>query len=454
MPRRFLPLSAAVLALLLAAGPSHAQAPLTLADALARAERHAYGNRIARAETDLQAARRMSALPGLLPSLRLEAGWMRTTDPLNAFGFALRQRAVSQASFDPARLNDPVPISSLGTAMVAEVPLFNADAWLGRAAAGRARDAAAAAARWARAGTAVEVVNAYYGGVLARARVAALEAGLEAARSAVRRAESVYRQGLVTRSDVLLAEVGAGEVEVELLAARGDAALAGRRLATALGTPDDTVLVLPDVLPDPARALALAADAAGTAGDRADLQAAQHGREAARLDVARATSRLVPRVNSFARYEWTDAAALASGRPAWTVGVMASWSLFGGGGELADRQEARAREDAAQARLEAAEASAALDRRERRNALDVAAAALAIAQRNLVRSGEAHRIVARKYEGGLATITDLLAASAGETRSRVELAAATWRVITAAAAWRQAIGADLTDLTLLDRSAP
>lgn len=448
MPIR--PTRVLMLLLLLTALPAEAQERLTLEAALRRADQHAYGNRMAVASRDLAATDRDRTLRGLLPTVRTEAGWMRTTDPLNAFGFILRQRAVSEDAFDPARLNAPDPRSNLSGGVIAEVPLINPDVWLGRSAAAAAGRAADASARWTRQATRLDVARAYYGGLLAREQVAALEAGHAAARSHVRRAESMLGQGLVTRSDVLLAEVRAGEVETRLLQARGEAALSTRQLAMAIGLPDDTTFSLPGSLPPVERVRALADQAIDTR-QRADVEAAHFGRDAARRDVRRATGLLLPRLNSFARWDWNDAGGLYAGRPSWTVGVMASWSLFSGAGELVERRAARARSASADAMAEAADARARLEIAERRTELEVALASLQIAERAVGQAEEAARIVARKYEGGLGTVTELLDASAVEIRTRLELAAATYGTIIAVGALRLAHGYDVTDLTVLDR---
>ena len=436
-------------ATLASAGLLHAQQPLSLSDAIARADSHAYANRMATADGDRQAAQKASTLRGLLPTMRAEGGYLRTTDPLNAFGFQLRQRSLTQASFDPARLNYPAPIGNFGTGLVMEQPLINADVWMGRSAAGKATEATDAAARWTRGSSRLDVVRAYYGGVLAGEKVAALEAGLAAARSHVRMAGSLLEQGMVTKSDVLLAEVKAGEVEAQLLSARGDRALAARQLALAMGTPDDTAFALPTALPSADEVRQLAAVADSTA-PRADVEAARLGQEAARLDVKRAGAQLVPRLNAFGRWDWNDPDTPFGGKPSWTVGLMASWTFFSGYGELAQRREAQARAAGADAMAEAAEAQARLEVAARRNNLEVAVATLAISERAVRQSEEALRIVRRKYEGGLATVTELLETDALDTRSRLERAAAVYRVIVTAGEWRQSVGRDVVELTSME----
>src|SRR5690606_1456188 len=117
--------------------------------------------------------------------VRLESGYGRTTDPIGAFGTTLRQRAIRQQNFDPARLNHPAAATAWTGAVVLEQPLVNVNAWLGRQAAAHATEAREASSSWAHAATRVDVVRAYYGAVLSAQRVETLEVALEAARGHV-----------------------------------------------------------------------------------------------------------------------------------------------------------------------------------------------------------------------------------------------------------------------------
>jgi outer membrane protein TolC len=129
---------------------------------------------------------------------------------------------------------------------------------------------------------------------------------------------------------------------------------------------------------------------------------------------------------------------------------MARWSLFSGATELVERSRARAEAARAEAEADAAVAGAHLEQDQRRIELEVARAALGIAERAIGQAGDAHRIITRKYEGGLATVTELLEAAALEVRARVERAAAAFRLLVAVGAWDVAMGYDLTELTILD----
>ena len=439
------------------AAAAGAGAQMTLGDAFRVADRAAYGNRAAAGDADARRAQRLAPLKGILPSVRVEAGYLRTTDPIGVFGATLRQRTVTAADFDPQRLNYPSAIGNYLGGIVVEQPIFNADAWTGRRAAARAADASRASEEWTRLSTRVDVVRAYYGAVLAAERARTLESAASAAHAHVAQAEAMVRQGLVTKSDALLASVRAGEIDMQLAEARGGAATARQQLAVLLGGDgaDRSVAPrLPATLPSSDRIIAVTAgDTADVAPrPREDVRAASRGLDAARADALRAGSAWLPRLNSFARYDWNSANGLYGGDGNWTVGVMASWNVFAGASDVADMQATRGRVAAARAQAEGAQAHARVEVEQSRIALSVALARLTIADRAAAQGAEAHRIVGRKYEGGLATVAELLDAQAVETKSALSLTEARWGAIVADAERRQALGLDPATLAALDET--
>ncbi|MEO8622686.1 MAG: TolC family protein, partial [bacterium] len=214
-------------------------------------------------------------------------------------------------------------------------------------------------------------------------------------------------------------------------------------------------LSAPAVLPSTTRILAEVENdtAVVRSQPRADVSAAFDGLAAARADESRAQATLLPRLNGFARYDWNSAARLYSGDRNWTVGIMASWSVFNGAGALVDLQETAGHAATAQAESEAATANARLEASETRTALAIALRRLSIAERALAQSAEAHRIVGRKYEGGLATVVELLEAQGVETRSGLALSQARWGAIVADAERRRALGLDPGSLAALEENS-
>jgi len=435
-----------------------ASAQITLAQALQQADRSAYANREASAAADASRARAIAPLQGILPDVRLEAGYARTTDPIGVFGNKLRQGVATQADFDPARLNFPDAMTNYQGGIVVEQPLFNADAWAGRTAARRGADASQARAAWTRLSTRVDVVRAYYGAVLASERTATLRAAARSAHAHVTQTEAMVRQGMVTRSDALLASVQAGDIDAQLAEAEGGVETARRQLAMLLGLPEAELLgssAAPSSLPSTARIRAVVEeDTAATPTTREDVRSAQLQSASALADALRARTTYLPRINSFVRYDWNAPNRPFDGERSWTVGIMAAWNPFSNAARISDMRTTSAQASAVKAQADAAEAQASLDVAQTRTALSVALIRLGIAEHSVTQSTEAHRIVSRKYQGGLASIVDLLEAQSVEMNTALALSGARYRVIVAAAERRRALGGDPATLTALDDDVP
>lgn len=451
-PARRLPAAALAALLLATAASAPAQsAPLGLGDALALAAEHGVANRAARAGRDAADAQRLAAWRGILPAVRLEAGYIRTTDPVGAFGTTLRQQRITPADFDPARLNFPEPLGNYAGAVVVEQPIVVADAWMASRAGARAAEGAERAARWSAVSTDADVVRSYYGAILAASRATTLDAAARAAHAHVTQAEHLLEAGLVTRSDALMAAVRAGEVDAALVEAQADSVVARRQLGAIIGVTRGTSVAVPAAFPPDEVSEALARDVlAAPPAERADVGGARASLAAAGLDVARTRATLLPRVLSFARRDLNSSARPFGGPANWTVGVMASWTPFTGAAELAEQRAARARREAARAQLDGALAQAEVDVERTGHALRTALVRLDIARRAVSQALEAHRIVGRKYEGGLATVVELLDASAAETQARLGLSAARFGLLTATADRLRATGGSPARLAQLD----
>ena len=428
--------------------------PFTLRDALARAATGAVPNRAARAASDATSAARIGAWRTILPALRIDAGFVRTSDPVGAFGTSLRQQRITAADFDPARLNFPAPSNNFTGALVIEQPVFMLDGWLAARAGARASEGARRIAEWTGLTTEAEVVGAWFGVILAAERANTMTAATRAAQAHVRQADAMLEAGLVTKSDVLLAAARAGDLEVLRLDAARDSILARRHLTLLLG---DGAPALPDILGSfPADTVVeqLAREVTSLASrPRADVRGAQADAASANTNADRARASMVPRVISFARRDLNSTDRPFGGSSNWTVGVMASWSLFSRASELGDQRVAEARSAGAATQLAGALANANLELERTSLSLQSALARLAIARTTAQQAEEAHRIVTRKYEGGLATVVELLDAAVAETQALLGLSGARHFLITSIAERLRATGHEPARLAVLGDSA-
>lgn len=427
---------------------------VTLRDALGHAATGAVTNRVARAASDAASASRIGAWRTILPTLRVDAGFVRTNDPTGAFGTSLRQQRITAADFDPARLNAPAPIDNFTGALVIEQPLFVLDGWLAARAGARAGEGARRAAEWTAVTTQADVIGAWFGVILAAERANTMTAATVAARSHVSQAEAMLEAGFVTKSDVLLAAARAGDLKVLRLDAVRDSIMARRQLAMLLG---DRAPALPESLggfPGDSIVEGMARDIGSLEPRlRADVQGAQAGAASADANANRARATMLPRVISFARRDMNSTDRPFSGSSNWSVGVMASWSLFSGASELGDQRVAVARSAGAAAHLAGARANANLDLERTSLSLQTALARLVIARSTKDHAREAHRIVTRKYEGGLATVAELLDAAVAETQALLGLSATRHSLIMAIADRLRATGHEPARMAVLGDAA-
>jgi outer membrane protein TolC len=145
---------------------------------------------------------------------------------------------------------------------------------------------------------------------------------------------------------------------------------------------------------------------------RSDLSSSLESVARAGDDVRRARAARLPTLEAFARVA-THAPDLLGGREAdVTVGVQVSVPLFMGGALASRADEARALERAARLEHDHRVLAARAQLREALRAVDAAARGARAADLARVAADEAHRLVRRRYQEGMATTVELLQAEA------------------------------------------
>ena len=415
--------------LLLTAPAAAAQEParLSLAEALARAAEHHPAAVEARWERRGREADAFGAAAAFLPTVSAELGGTRTDDPVAAFGTRLRQGRFAQADFALGALNFPDPIGDVSTALSVEQPLFQPEALSARRAAGAAARAGRLAEERTGQVVAFDVVRAYFGARLAADRVAVLEQSHAAAVGTLAQVERLRREGVVTVVDEQLARSRASELESAVASARAGRTTAADHLLQLLGLDPATPVELTDSLAGPAEEPAT--------GPRADLEALRAGVQASDAAVARARSQWLPAVAAFGSLRWhDDDFGIAAGPRRWTAGLMIRWVPFRGLADVGALRRAQADRGASRARLEAGERRAAAEVRGATVELEAARTASGAAGAALVFAEQAAKAATRRYEEGLATISELLAVRAAESSQRLALLQARYQARVAEAA--------------------
>ncbi len=410
----------AVLALLLISGVEPTGTPLTLAEALARAEQANPELLAARERAAAQAERAESVARTRLPRLGLASGWSRTDNPSWVFSHKLTAGEFTQDDFAIQRLNAPASISHLTTTLGLQLPLDVFGKLGDQAAAQRASGRAALAlAGEAHLETRTRVVEAYRRAAVASQAVGVTERALEGARARETDVEARVVEGAALQADLLRARARRRQREADLAERRADAALATAALSRLLGGDAGARYIAIEDAAAPAPLLADEAALVAQAPDHRPAVAAAEGRLAAARRAARLEGRgRLPDLVGWGQLQ-DDRNSFSGGGQSYAVGAELRWSAFDPG---RGRRSAAAEADV---RAAEHEARAARDQVQ----LEVRSAfrrAVASRERHRAAAGgaeegrEALRVVQERRRAGLATLTDELETEATSLAAELE----------------------------------
>lgn len=401
---------AMLMGLTLLLGSAHAaggqERPVTLNEAVAQARAGSQDVQAARARAEAASHGRTAARSFWFPTVGLEAGAVRSDDPVAAFGGRLRQGRFSQADFDPAGLNHPDPLTDWSGAVGASwAPLdFSADAAY-RAAEAEA-EAAGWGAEWAERAAAFRAEARYLEAVGAQRRLRAATYARDAAEANARVTGLRRDEGLLTDADFLQAQAALEGARAAEIDARRGLADARDRLAVAMGWPTGLVPVPTDTI------FVTPSGRGGTLAERPDLQASAAALRVADARVSQVRRARLPRVEGFARLATHSSKAFSGAERDWTVGFQVRVPIFTGFA-IRSQQNAAIAMRAAAARehdLRLREASAQVAEAERAVAAARQGANAARAAANA--AAEAARLMRLRFEEGLITTADLLSVEA------------------------------------------
>jgi outer membrane protein len=405
--------------------PVWAQAPLSLEDAIGRAQANNTALQSARL-TEAEAGERVrQARAAYLPRVDGQFAWQRGNQPVFVFGSLLAQRRFTAANFAIDTLNHPDPVNNVRTAAMVEQLVFDGGATSSRVAqATLGRHAAGLTRLQAEHRLAVHVTAAYGAVLAAGAGRRAAESAVEAAEGDLRRTRDRRDAGLVTEADVLSVDVHLARVREQVVRSAADEQIALNQLNELMGVPLDTPHLL-DPSPAPVAAPTDLIDEA-VAG-RPDVRLADVQGSLADAAYRGARAAFLPQVSLQGGYE-LNGHALDDGSGSWIVGAQLRLNLFGGFADRARLAESRLARQRGDLERTAARTAALLDIRAARARVEAARARLDIGKSIVAQALESQRIVRDRYEAGMADITALLrgaeavlAAEAQEVGARVDL---------------------------------
>jgi outer membrane protein TolC len=419
--------------------PALAQTPLTLEEAIRRAQADTADARALGSAIDEANARIQRAQSGFWPRIDVTETVQRGNQPVFVFSSLLSQRRFAPANFAIPALNHPDPVTNTRTAIALEQQIFDPGLTrLGVQAATLQRDAASATRDATGQDLAFRAAQAFIQVLQLEATARATDAAVAAAESDRQRARTRREVGLVTEADVLAVDVHLADMRQRQIAASADLAVSRLQLAEAVGLPltVSVVPVRPVSRPAPADGDALVREALTTHPHLrqadVDLQLADNGRRTAR-------AALWPSVGVQAGWEFNGATPGAQ-QSSWVIGAEMRLNVFRGFADSARMSEARHAHARAKAERQRVERRIEVDVRGALAQLAAARARDDAGRASLTQARESQRIIRDRYESGLATVTDVLRAAEATLSAESRATTAEMDVILQALALDRALG--------------
>lgn len=366
-------------------------------------------------------ARYEQAKAARMPVLQFGETFTHSNNPVFVFGSLLEQGRFSSNNFDLNFLNSPPSISNFRSALNLKIPVFNRKEISGRIEQARlGTEVSELVVQQVEQQVRFQVIQAYYGILVAEARKRAADQAVETARAERKRIQDMVEQGMVVQSDLLATEVQLADFEKESIQAAGEVKTAYAALNTALGRSVDSQVSISGQLMErdfgiPDQALMIR-DAEESRPDylQARLEAEVHREE---LRISR--GKFLPDLNLFANFGYS-AQDLVTGSSDFAVGAALTFDILDLG--------RYPRNDEAEADWEAARLSSlqkaneiSLEVVQALSVYEAAGQRLRVAATAVSQAEEALRIVRDRHGVGLATITEVLNSQTALLRSRMNL---------------------------------
>jgi outer membrane protein len=421
---------AACCASVLLAQQSQSSPALTLAQAVKIALEKNPQRKAALADTRVASADIKEAQSSLLPRVMFSETATRGNDPVYVFGSKLRQQRFTTADFALNALNTPTPFGNFATRFDGTWNLFDSFAtWRAVNRAKLVEDASTHQLQRTEQEVVFHVVDSYFGVLLARKQMELSEQALKTAQAILDRSKDRFDSGVAVESDYLSAQVRMAARNQELIRAQNDLAFARAQLNSAMGVPAGNDFEPAEDLAEKILPVTSLEDAEKRAVEmRPDLKRIRSEETAQQQSVSIAKASFGPRVNAFADWEADNPTLVAGGGGNnWLAGIEVQFDLFQGGAKKAQLSHERAMQEKVTSVREMVTDGVQLEVRRAYYDVDAARRQVEVARAAIGQAQESLRINQNRYESGLSTIADLLAAEEAARRSQMDYWEAVYR---------------------------
>ena len=393
--------------------------PLSLAEAIAKATLNNRAVNLSKLDEQIAAYNYKQTEAIYLPQVGLSYTAMSTNNPLNAFGFKLQQKSISQADFNPDLLNHPNGTPDFTTKLEVLQPLINMDMWYMRKGAAMQTEIYQLKTKRTKEYITFQVQKAYLQLQLAYNAVKVLEDALQTTKAVYTFTDNHFKQGLIQKSDVLNVQVQINTVESNLAKAKSNIGNASDYLSLLMGQSTSIIYTVSDNVID-----ANTDPIVTITSNRSDFMAMQKAIEASNLMIQSSKMSELPKLNAFGSYQLNDSRILGFGANAYLVGAQLSWDIFKG---------FKTKNTIATQTLERNKLSEQLSQQKEESTLELsktkrdiadATAEITTQKSGISQAEEALRILQNRYEQGLVNTTDVLQATTQLSQQKFGLAQA------------------------------
>lgn len=393
----------------------------------------------AKSQIDKSKGAKTEAFSYHFPKLDLSLSYSRTDNPVYVFMGKLTQEQFSMMDFAIDKLNNPSPLTNYQGKVSLALPIFTG----GKIASyNRAADFGIKVSEnkynEAKESVIKGVTQAFYGAILAEQAVKVYEEAVETAKAHEKQISLMHKEGLVLDSDLLRIRVYLKDVEQELLSRRADLEIARTYLAYAMGVdypvkPEGDITLYIPVEKD--------LDSLIQIGEkqRGELIAMENVLNQAKEGVKIKKADYFPQVGLGASYERDYNNSGDFGKN-WMVAVEVKIPIFDAGQRKGALLSAKADEISAASYLADLRLKTDLEIKEAYLKLKSSEEKIKVSESQLEQAKENQRIVAKRYEEGLALITELLDADITVTATVLSRTKAYYDALTQKAELARCVG--------------
>lgn len=344
-----------------------------------------------------------------LPQLSFEYNVISTDDPLNVFGFKLKQGVTSQQDFNPSLLNDPDAYENYSAKFELRQPVLNPDMIMQREAVKSRLNATTEQLEGTKNYVKFQVRQNYYNLILHETQLSVLNAALETAIEHRRQAQNYFEEGLVSKEDFLAAKVYELEMESRKLHTENELDKVREEMALLLGVRGNMIIKTTDKLRYET-SLELAGKLDNKEINNAQTRAFEYQVQAAQKMVKSAGFSFLPKVNLFGSYEYNDSEFIGFNASSYMIGVNLRWDIFAGFSKAGKIMGAKADHRKVQSMQERHRLDQQNQLQQAIRSLDHAQKELTLTEESIAQSTEDVMIRTNRYQEGMERTTDLLEA--------------------------------------------